>query len=255
MLTLDLSHDERALLVELGHHVARAMWQRLGASDPTFQAVMHDRAESVCEDGCALLQDLGVFHADRPSSYRFAMPLDHVRDHLRGLVPQTSYNLDQIIGVFLWALHDLGEISTKKDPFDVPGHLQQAMWGFVTLGLAERGADGFTWTDKIAPIMIAEFFWTDDGESVESLDKAAADTLAEDMWTALPVWRRHVLARRVTRMSNLDLFTHLFRRWDGQGFTLRDHRKGAHLVLPHGYREVAKTLVGKLRDTRRRHPF
>lgn len=252
---LDLSNDERELFIELGHHIARVMWQNLGKSDPTFQTEMYDRAESVYEHGCGIMHDLGVFHTDQSALYSFTMPLDDVRDHLRDLVPQTVYSFEEIIGNFLWATDYQGDISTEKEPFDVPGYLQQAMWGFVKLGYAERKPNGFEWSERIAPIMIAEFFWSEESESFQTLDKTEASALAEVMWDALPNWRRHVLARWIVGKSELDLFIYLFRRWDGKRYTLFDRKKGEHVFLPHDFRAVAKEIARKLLEIRQSHPL
>ncbi len=198
---LDLSQDERTLFVELGHHIARLMWQNLGQSDPTIQTQMYDRAESVYEQSCGTMHDLGVYTSSNAGSYRFVMPLDEVRGHLQSAGLYTTYPFKDIIGNFLSAVECQSDISTKRTPFGVPEHLQQAMWAFVQLDYATHEPKGFSWSDNIKPIMIAEFFWSQDGESFQTRQEQADNTLAEDMWNALPKWRRHVLARSMKGKS------------------------------------------------------
>lgn len=255
METLELTCDERELFVELGHHIARVMWQNLGKSDPTFQTSMWNSAESVYEHGCCIMHDLGVFTQDSPANYRFTIPLDEVRDHLQGQSLKTAYTLEEIIGKFLWALDYQGDISTEKEPFEVPGYLQQAMWGLVKLGYAVREPGGFRWDKKIEPIMISEFFWSREAESYETLDKQRANTLAEEMWNALPTWRRHIMARWISGKSELDLFVYLFRRWNGESYTLFERRKGENISLPQGYQVATRQIAQKLIEIRQSHPF
>ncbi len=252
----DLTPDERDLFVELGYHIARVMWQTLGQSDPTFQTLMWDRAESVYEHGCLIMLELGVFALEDTSQYRFAMPLDEVRAHLRGLTPETRYGFDQIIGNFLWATAEYqGDVSTGKDPFEVPGFLHPAMWGFVKLGYATRAPGGFRWTDRIAPIMIAEYLWSGEGESFDTLERQEADALAEAMWAALPLWRRHLLARRIMGKDAFDIQLYLFRRWDGTRFSLGESRKKKWRTLPQGYQKATQEIARRLVALRRSHPF
>ena len=113
-----LTFEEQELFVELGYHIARVMWQNLGRSDPTYQAVMWDGAMSVYEHGCGIMEELGVFRSEEPSTYRFAMPLEEVRDHLRGASPGEIYSFEQIIGNFLWATAGYqGTFSSETSPW------------------------------------------------------------------------------------------------------------------------------------------
>ena len=252
---MQLSSEERELLVEVGHHLARVMWQNLGGSDPTYQAVMWDGAESVYEHGCAILQELGVFRSEGPGNYRFALPLEEVRDHLRRVTPETAYGLDRIIGTFLWATAGYqGDVSDERTPFEVPGHLQQALWAFVKLGYATREPQGFQWSDRIAPIMIAESLWDSEGRSLTTQMRRTAEELAERIWAAIPLWRRHLLARWIVGRQELDLAVYVFRRWDGERLRLFELPKGK-LTLPLGHRDALRGIAERLIALRRTHPF
>lgn len=252
---MDLSSEERKLFVEAGYHIARIMWQNLGDSDPAHQTEMWDRAESVYEHGCGIMRELGVFRSERPGNYRFAMPLEDVRDYLRGVSPGPQYSFDQIVANFLFAAAGYqGDVSDEKEPFEVPGYLQQAMWAFVNLGYATREPKGFMWTDKIAPIMVAAYLWRPDGQSVKTEERQIADDLSERVWAAIPAWRRHLLARWIVGKSEMDLFIYLFRRWDGNTLRLFELPKG-NLVLPHGYHATVREIASRLIELRKSHPF
>lgn len=255
---MELSPEERTLFVEIGHHIARVMWQNLGRSDLTYQTEMWDCAESVYEHGCAIMENLGVFRRESPSLYRFAMPLENVRTHLEGFHGDSFYDLDRIVGIFLWATAGYqGDVSDQRAPFDVPGHLQQAMWAFVAMEYARREPEGFVWTDKIAPIMIAECLWTAEGESFSTLAVRDSEDLTERIWTAIPVWRRHLLARWIVGKSEAELMVHLFRRWDGKRFRLteRPKGKGNWIHMPTGYDFAVRQIAERLVAIRRSHPF
>lgn len=255
---MELSPEERKLFVEVGYHIARVMWQNLGQSDPTYQTKMWDGAESVYEHGCEIMHELGVFRCESPSCYRFAMPLEHVRTHLEEFHGEISYCLDRIVGKFLWATAGYqGDVSDQRAPFEVPGYLQQAMWAFVALGYARREPEGFVWTDKIAPIMIAEYLWSADGESHTTWRNREAEELAERIWRAIPVWRRHLLARWIAGKSELDLFVYLFRRWDGERLRLFEMLKGKKDgdTLPAGHQVAVREIAQRLVAVRRGHPF
>ena len=252
-----LTSEEQELFVELGHHIARVMWQNLGRSDPTYQAVMHDQAMSVYEHGCGIMSELGVFRAEESSLYRFAMPLEEVRDHLRGASPGAIYSFEQIIGNFLWATAGYqNDVSDEQAPFEVPGHLQQAMWAFVKLSYATREPQGFLWSDKIAPIMIAENLWSLEGESFRTLKRQRKEDLTERIWAAIPPWRRHLLARWIVGKSGNDVSFFIMRRWDGK--TLRffeEEPKDEFAYYPPEVFEAANEITARLIEIRKSHPI
>ena len=251
-----LTHEEQELFVELGYHIARVMWQNLGRSDPTYQSVMHDKAESVYERGCLIMWDLGVFRSEKSSLYRFAMPLEEVRDHLRGASPGEIYSFEQIIGNFLWATAGYqGDVSDEKVPFEVPGYLQQAMWAFVKLGYATREPEGFLWSEKIAPIMIAEHLWSREGESRRTLDRQRMEELTEQIWTAIPLWRRHLLARWIVGKTGNDVSFYIVRRWDGKTLRLFERPKGEFIYYPPEVFDAAYEITARLIEIRRSHPI
>lgn len=252
---MSLSADERDLFVEVGYHIARVMWQNLAESDPSFKAAMWDQAESVYEHGCGILQELGVFRAD-VDGYRFEMPLDDVRDHLKTVSPEISYSFDKIIGYFLWATLYQGDVSSEREPFEVPGYLQQAMWAFVKLHYATRVSGGFQWSDKMAPIMMAESLWSrQTGQSFATIDKAQALALADRIWAAMPGWRRRLLARWIGGRSEAELLAYLFRRWDGTRLRFFERPDLGQIILPDGYRAATREIANRLVAIRRGHLF
>jgi len=251
-----LAPEQRRLFVETGHHIARLMWQTLGNSDPSYRTVMFDKAMSVYEHGCSLLKDFGIVVPEGPHKWRFVMPLDQVREYLDKLQPGTAYTLEQMIGLFLSASIDRrGELSSEKGPFQVPGHLQQAMWAFVQLDYAKREPTGFQWTEKVRPMMVVEGLWSHEGESLATLDKRQTLQLADEMWAALPLWRRHLLARWIVGKSELELFAYLFRRWNGARFTLFASHRGKFRLPPQGATDAAREILQRLLQIRQRHPF
>ena len=256
--TLNLSHEKRELFVEMIHHMARFEWQALGGSDPTFQAAMWDRAESVHEHTCEILRQLGVFeHLANSSNYRFLMPLDKVREHAANLQARTTYSFERIIGCFLWCTAGYEDsLSDEHEPFAPRSGLEGAMWAFVKSGYADRVGDKFQWSAKIAPIMIAECLWSLDGESHTTLHKQVSQELTETIWASIPVWRRHLLARWVVGKSGQDLFVHLFQRWDGRRVRLMKRRKSSGWFnLPEGYEEATREIGQRLAAIRRKHPI
>lgn len=257
MSMLKLSEDERILFVEIGYHIARVMWENLSQSDASYDAEMWDRAESVYERGCSIMQQLGVFECNRPSNYKFSMPLAKVREYLQNIEPEMTYSLDEMIGNFLWAVSDYqGEVSNENEVFEVPGRLQQAMWAFAKLGYATREPGGFKWTSKIAPIMVSEYLWSNDEESWNTLEKQEAAKLTEKVWSAIPFWYKHYLARWIVGKSHADLFVYLFRRWDGRHFHLFEiPKKRRDRPLPRGYEVAAQKIGERLLDIRVKHPF
>jgi len=258
--TLILSDDEQSLFVELGYHIARVMWQNIGGEDPTYQSEMYDRAESVYEHGCNIMHSLGVFTYDKSKNlYYFAMPLEEVRSHLKIHTPKIRYTLDEIIGKFFWAIDYQGDLSTEKIPFIVPEHLQQAMLCLVKMGFATKIDDEYQWTEKIEPIMIEEIFWTKEGESLQTIQKNESETLFQEMWNTLPTWHKHYLARWISGKNEMDLMIYLYRRWDGQKYSLFERRKGKY-KFPQQYNMVSKTysmrkIAKRLIEIRKSHPF
>ncbi len=253
---MEITLEQRPLFVEVGHHIARAMWQTIGRSDPTYETEMYDMAMSVFEHGCGLMQDLGVFECTTPGSYKFTMPLEKVRAYLTTLEPQSTYTFDEMIGNFIWACSEhQTDISTEKDPFEVPGYMQEAMWAFVSLGYATREPAGFQWTPRMATIMIAEYLWSNEGDSYATLDKQRDLEFAHQIWKAVPIWRRHLLARWIKGKSEMDVFLYLFRRWDGKRIHLKEIPAAKRGMLPSGYQVATREVAQKLIDIRRSHPF
>jgi hypothetical protein len=164
----------------------------------------------------------------------------------------SDYTFERIIGIFIDAT--FGDLTDERTPFEVPVYLQQAMWALVRLGYARREPNGFQWTDQIAPIMRAAYFWTEDGESLTTLDKERAAQLTEAMWRAIPVWRRHYLARWIIGRSEMDLFIYLFRRWNGTRLSLFERKLG-NITLPSGHIDAMREISSRLIAIRSSHPF
>ena len=257
---LTLTDETRPLFVEIGHHIARCLWETLGQKDPNYETEMWDQAESVYEHGTSILTELGILNEIGQSLYTFRVTPPDVRDHLGDLEPRTDYTFDQIIGNFLRFTSDYrGEISNEPDPFQVPGYLEQAMWAFVALGYATREPDGFQWTDKIRPIMVAEYLWSaEENKSYVTIDREKSQKLADRMWDTLPLWRRHCLARWIVGKSMIDIHVYLGRRWTGEGFRLRarDISKPENRIdMPSNFIPAVKILADRLIEVRKHHPF
>ncbi|WP_419905009.1 hypothetical protein [Kiloniella sp.] len=254
---LKLTEDERTLFVETGYHIARVMWHCLGESDPTFKSEMWNNGQSIFEVGCDIMGELGVFDADKDPYYFFAMPLDNVREHLKSHIPISNYRLESIIGNFLSTTsHYREEISDEKATFEVQGGFQQAMWAFVQCGYATREANGFVWSDKIAPIMVAENLWDQEEESYTTENKKKTVDLTEQIWAAIPLWRRHLMARWIGHKSEMDVFLYLFRRWDGKRFHWFEKiQKNRTENLPTGYQQATREICQRLIEIRRSHPI
>ena len=92
--------------------------------------------------------------------------------------------------------------------------------------------------------------------SNETLQKETAIALAQEMWNALPLWRRHILARWIVGKTELDLFMYLFSRWDGKRYTLLEtRREQGDDALPQGYAFALREILQKLIEVRQSHPF
>ena len=244
----------------MGYHMARFEWRALGGSDPNYEAVMWNRAESVHEATCSILEQLGVFElVENRSNYRFLMPLENVRDHLANLDRETRFSFDDMLEWFLWCTAGYeGSISDEKEPFKPTDALLGAMWAMVNCGYAERIDERFQWTEKIAPIMIKANLWSrEDGESFTTWEKNEAAELTEKMWGSIPSWRRHVLARWIVGKSEVDLFQILFQRWDGDRlrYLKRRPRSDEWFTLPRGYSQATKEIARRLVVLRRSHPL
>lgn len=252
---LHLNDTTRPLFVEMCHHIARGVWETLGQGDPDHSARMWTAGEAVYERACDLLADLGVLSRVGPSHFAFLIPLSDVRAHLAGLAPRTRTSLTAITGIFLWlTCEELNELSTGRAPFEVPDDLLDVMQALVGTGKAVRDPDGFRWTSKIAPMMMTENLWEPDARRTAKQDKRTPrEKLADEMWEALPLWRRHYLARRSTGRSGGQLMTHLYRCWDGERFLLRE--KTGWIFFPPDLHVTADILIARLRVLRDQHPF
>ena len=256
----ELGQDERKLFVEACYHIARRTWESIGGKDPTYSAEMWHASEMVFESGCAILSDFAIIEQVDQGSYKFVIKVADVRKHLENKEPPTRSALKEIIGNFLWFTSGYAsEVSQEREPFQVSGILEQVMWAFVACGYATREPEGFKWAPKIAPIMFAECLWFEEtGKSFSSHHRDEAADLANQMWKALPVWRRHYLARWIKGQTMLDLQTYLFQRWKNGRFLLRKPdltKKENWVSLPGTYIEVTELIAKKLLEVRRRHPF
>ncbi len=257
---MELTARERELLVEMGYHLALAMWRKLGKSDPDYQSVLngYEPDVSVYRNACLILNELAVVSRVGDWQYRFAMPLDRVKDHLKTFVPTTFYSLEEIIGNFLWVTAGYDNwVSEEREPFEVAVEMQAAMQALVGLGLATREPEGFVWTDEIAPIMMAEHLWSKEGESFRTLQRQKDNELTERIWGAIPAWRRHLLARIIVGRTRLDAAHYLFWRWDDGRNRLRftSRPKTGFRMISSEFYSAAYEVIDRLIAVLKRHPF
>jgi hypothetical protein len=249
-----LSPDERKLLGECCYHIAR--WLGLSEAPSPSEAQINTAAMGGTFKSCAAA--LAILDILEPvDSYRYAVrvPLTGVRDHVANTKEAPPNTVENVIGAFLDAADHW--ISTEKDPFEVDGDCQQAMWAFVQLGFATREPTGFQWTEKIAPIMVANYLWS--GETLESFDtqaRAREIELADRIWAAIPIWRRHWLARRFAEKPLIEFSKFLFWHWDDPrlrlfSFSRREYRHFSDGVsVP-----ICRILFKRLAQLRSRRPF
>lgn len=256
---IEMTSGERELLVEIVYQLAVAMWRKLGKSDPEYQSVLngYEPDVSVYRTACLILSEMNIVSKVGDWQYRFAMPLDRVREHLTTFVPATFYDLEEIIGNFLWVTAGYDNwISEEREPFEVTSEMQAAMRAFVALGFATREPAGFVWTDKIAPIMVAEHLWTKEGESFTTLQRLKDRELTEHIWRAIPVWRRHLLARQIVGKTRLDAAHYLFWRWDDDRKRLRltSRSKSEFQMISSEFYSAAYEIIDRLIAILKRHP-
>ena len=244
-----ITEDERRLLVEIGYYLSKVTWEIVGESDPSNETKMYFTGISVFDLGVADLRELGIVRrvtSEERTFDLFEIRLENVRDYLEGVSLEPTFDLNELVGDFLRITDHHGDLSNERVQFAVRDDFMDTMAAFVKLGYATIEPDGFRWTEKIAPIMIAQFLWTTDQESFQTLDDRAAETLAEKMWAALPKWRRRLLAKWIVGKSEQDLFIFLFRRWNGKRFRFIKFGKGKVPPLPGGYHHATRYIAKRL---------
>jgi hypothetical protein len=249
-----LSLDERKLLGECCYHIAR--WLGLSETPDPNEAEINSAAMGGTFKSCA--KALAMLDILEPmDSYRYAVrvPLTSVRDHVAITKDAPSNTVDKVIGAFLYAADHW--ISTERDPFEVDGDCQQAMWAFVQLGFATREPTGFRWSEKIASIMVANYLWSSETlESFASQARAREIELADRIWATIPAWRRHWLARRFAEKSLLEFSQFLFCHWDDPRLRLLSFSKREYRHLTAGeFVPVCRILFKRLAQLRSQHPF
>ena len=252
---LTIQNESRELFVELGYQIARAMISVGLLTQGDNAGRIYDSGISVLEHGCRLMCDLGIFRSLNGYFYDPFMPLAMVRDHLRHVPTAWScYTFEHIIGIFLSTAEGGGgggggeKLSKDRSPFDAVDEYQQVMSDFVGSGYATHGPLGFIWTDKIAPIMIAEQIWSADGISFDELHRIEVQETAAKMWNALSLSDQNELAVWLERHGNVALIRHLFGRWDGTTFATQPSQSYINTTILRI--DVAKEIGRRLRGNR-----
>ena len=109
------------------------------------------------------------------------MPLEQVREHLLSTACATTLTFDEVVGVFISAVHHQGEVSTEREPFTVSDQLEQAVIYLCHHSYLTKSDTGYLWTQKVKPIMVANYLWSEDGESYDTRRNLEAEAQARKM--------------------------------------------------------------------------
>ncbi len=214
------NHIERRVFNECAIQIAYFVHKHCQQRDGPDAGVQWGAWTSEWQQGCHLLKSIGLLReCEAHSWYDWTIAQQDVRQHIESLELGPRHNLDDFIGSFISLTSFHGHLSDERAPFEVDGELHPAMWSLVEMGYASREPSGFQWSEKIAPIMIEQVLWTNEGVPFSTQSKDDRQALGEKIWDSLPIWRRYWLAHRIAGMKRSDVHHYILMRWTGETLT------------------------------------
>lgn len=224
--------SETALVTELAVGIARRLTDilaRTSVADGAPPGHLHHAYTSAFEQGCGLLWNMGLATAADGAgpvalgvsqgipAYFKLMDDAAIRQTLSEEMLPTTPPLPVLLEAFIALACDYGADAARRLPHTRTPFSPAPVNAAVVDALAEHGyldrveGDRFTWSDNIAPVMVAAYFWDEDGQNLSELAAAQVELEARRALDTLPP--------EISLTNALALTDHLRHRWTGRDWS------------------------------------